>query len=219
MLLTTPQVSTSPPELSGDAAALTRQLGSPDGLIELALVSASVRLPRAYDLPSLRRCLVAYHNEILAPLELPVVYRACQHAGRGEVRELIALDQQLSQQPRLKDFAEASQRVGWSQLRQLRPLRDQRLVRRYILAVEQGEARAWHTIVYGVVLSLYSVPLRQGLLSYGWQTTNGFIQSAARSLRLPEADCQALLHELGEGLSPVVAQLLSRDGAPALLTV
>ncbi len=208
----------SPPELPGDAVALARQLGSPDGLAELALVSASLRLPRVHDLPSLRRCLVAYHNEILAPLELPVVYRACQHASRCEGRELIALDQRLSLQPRLKDFAEASQRVGWSQLRRLRPLRDQRLVRRYILAVEQGQARAWHTLVYGVILSLYSVPLRQGLLSYGWQTTNGFIQSAARTLHLPEADCQALLHELGEGLSPVVAELLSGDGEPALLT-
>ena len=46
-----------------------------------------------------------------------------------------------------------------------RPLRDQRLVQRYLTAVEQGEAQGWHTLVYGLTLAVYSLPLRQGTCS------------------------------------------------------
>jgi hypothetical protein len=51
-------------------------------------------------------------------------------------------------------------------------------------------------VVYGLILSLYSLPLRQGLLSYAQQTTRGFIYLAARGLALAESDCLGLLDEL-----------------------
>jgi len=41
-------------------------------------------------------------------------------------------------------------------------------------------------LVYGITLALYSIPLRQGLLGYGYQTTRGFIYSAAKALQLPK---------------------------------
>ncbi len=60
--------------------------------------------------------------------------------------------------------------------------------KRYLAAVESGEAHGWHTLVYGLTLAVYSLPLRQGLLGYAQQTTRGFIQAAARSLELSETD-------------------------------
>ena len=61
-------------------------------------------------------------------------------------------------------------------------MRDQRVVQRYLQAVEGGQANGWHTLVYGLTLAVYSLPLRQGLLGYAHQTTRGFIYSAARML-------------------------------------
>jgi hypothetical protein len=57
-------------------------------------------------------------------------------------------------------------------------LRDERLVQRYLSAVEFGQANGWHTVVYGITLAMYSLPLRQGLLHYAQQTLGAFANNA-----------------------------------------
>jgi urease accessory protein UreF len=200
-------------EWLGDWHPLAEQLGSADGLLTLGSVSALLRLRPVQDLRSLRSFLVAYHQQILAPFELPAIQTAHGHALRLEVRELIALDQQLASERILKTFAEASRRVGQSQLQKLRPLKDQRIVQRYLNAVESGEANGWHTLVYGLTLSIYSLPLRQGLLGYACQTLRGFIYSAAPSLQLSEHKCRELFDELGANLPETVDVLLREPAA------
>jgi len=98
-------------------------------------------------------------------------------------------------------------------LQKLRPLRDERLLQRYLHAVETGEANGWHTLVYGLPLALYSLPLRQGLLGYAQQTMRGFIHAAARSLKLTEADCGALFEELCAPLAGEVQLLVGKLAA------
>ena len=75
-------------------------------------------------------------------------------------------------------------------------MKDLKLVQRYCEAVNEGKAYGWHTLVYGVVLATYSLPLRQGLLGYAQQATRGFIHSAARSLNATDAECRDLFDEL-----------------------
>ena len=198
-------------EWLGDWHPLAEQLGSTDGLVTLGSVSASLRLVPVHDVPSLRNFLGNYHSRILLPLELPAIQSAHGHATRHEVRELIALDQGMAGQPIFSEFAAASQRVGQSQLRKLRPLRDQRAVQRYLHAVESGEAHGWHTLVYGLTLAVYSLPLRQGLLGYAHQTTRGFIYSAARMLSLSEHQCRALFDSLCAGLPEAVESLVVQE--------
>jgi len=188
---------------------LAEQLGSTDGLVTLGSVSASLRLAPVLNLPSLRQFLRDYQSRILLPLELPAIRSAHGHATRHEVRELVALDGHLAAEPILQAFAAASQRVGQHQLRKLRPLRDERVVQRYLQAVESGKADGWHTLVYGLTLAVYSLPLRQGLLGYAHQTTRGFIYSSARMLRLSEHQCRALFDALCAGLPEAVEALLA----------
>jgi urease accessory protein UreF len=64
--------------------------------------------------------------------------------------------------------------------------------------------------VYGLSLALFSMPLRQGLLGYGYQVTRGFIHSAARSLQLSERDCRNLLEELCGNLPETVELLIAQ---------
>jgi len=200
-------------EWLGDWHPLAEQLGSTDGLITLGSVSASLRLVPVHNVPSLRHFLRSYQSQILLPFELPAIQSAQGHAARHEVRELVALDQSLAGQPILSEFAAASRRVGQSQLRKLRPLRDQRVVQRYLHAVESGEAHGWHTLVYGLTLAVYSLPLRQGLLGYAHQTTRGFIYSAARMLSLSELQCRALFDSLCAGLPEAVEALVTQKAA------
>ena len=196
-------------EWLGDWHPLAEQLGSTDGLVELGSVSASLRLAPVHNLPSLRRFLRAY----LLPHELPAIQRAHGHAARHEVRELVAFDHSLAGEPILQAFASASQRVGQSQLRKLRPLRDERVVQRYLDAVDSGQASGWHTLVYGLTLAVYSLPLRQGLLGYAHQTTRGFIYSAARMLSLSERQCRDAFDTLCANLPEAIEALLAQNVA------
>ena len=206
-------------EWLGDWHPLAEQLGSADGLVTLGSVSASLRLVPVRDLASFHDFLKHYQTQILLPLELPAIQSAHDHAARHEVRELVALDQVLATQPMLCELAAASRRVGRTQLRKLRPLRDERVVRRYLEAVENGGANGWHTLVYGVTLAVYSLPLRQGLLGYAHQTTRGFIYSAARMLRLSERQCRVLFDSLCTELPAAVGGLIAQNVTVAGETV
>jgi len=200
-------------EWLGDWHPLAEQLGSADGLVTLGSVSALLRLRPVTDLATLRDFLGNYQSQILLPVELPSIKTAHQHVERHELRELVGFDQELAKEPLLRDFSSASRRIGQAQLRKLRPLRDQRVVQRYLNAVEAGEAQGWHTLVYGLTLAVYSLPLRQGLLGYSHQTTRGFIYSAARALRLSERQCRRLFDELCDPLPGAVAELLGQPVA------
>lgn len=198
--LTKPSLSQDPAEWLGDAHPLVAQLGTADGLAPLHALASSLTVKPITSLAALKDFLQAYHEQILLPHELPAIQTAFNHISRNEVRELISFDQQLASEPTLREFANASHRIGRDQLTKLRPLRDERMVQRYLAAVESGQAHGWHTLVYGMTLVLYSLPLRQGLLGYAHQTTRGFIQAAARGLQLKESDCRALFDELCEGI-------------------
>jgi urease accessory protein UreF len=204
-----PNLAHDPAEWLGDAHPLVEQLGSADGLASLHTLALSLRAPIACR-PALRTFLESYREQILLPHELPAIQKAYDLCSRNELRELVAFDQQLSGEPTLQNFSAASHRVGQAQLQKLRPLRDERVVQRYLQAVEKGEARAWHTLVYGLTLMVYSLPLRQGLLGYAHQTVRGFIQAAARSLKLTEADCRELFEEICEPLPATVEGMVGR---------
>jgi urease accessory protein UreF len=210
MLHQTQTAAAATVELLGDLHPLIEQLGSLEGLVTLADASGSVQIRRISTAADLRQFLRSYHAQILQPCELPAIQRAFNHAVRNEVRELIAFDQELGGASILQNFASASRRVGQSQLQRLRPLRDQRVVQRYLAAVEQGQATGWHTLVYGLTLAVYSVPLRQGLFGYARQTTRGFIHSAARSLKFSETESNDLLEEMSAGFAAAVEPLLAK---------
>jgi len=198
-------------ELLGDWHPLVQQLGSTEGLIALSTASHSLQLNHVDSVPTLLRFLEAYQSQILIPHELPAIQRAYRHASRNETRELIACDQLVATEPILKPFADASRRVGQAQLKRLRPLRDHRLLQRYLRAVEAGSAHGWHTLVYGVTLSVYSLPVLQGLSSYEKQTLLGFIHAVSRTLRLSENQCRGLLEELSPALPRSMEPILGGE--------
>lgn len=192
------------PELTGDARELLDQLGAPEALPTLSLAASALTLEAVRDEPTLRRFLAGYREQVLGPVELPAILAAHGHACRSELRELLALDHALAADLRLREFRAASAAVGRRQLSKLRPLRDQRFVQRYLRAVEAGEAHGWHTLVFGVFLAQYSLPLRQGLMLYAQRTLGGFLDSAGATLRLPEAQCDEIF---SEATAPLPAQV------------
>ena len=123
-------------------------------------------------------------------------------------------DLQLAEETTLKPFANASRRVGQAQLKRLRPLRDHRLLQRYLRAMDNNQAHGWHTLVYGVTLSVYSLPVLQGLSSYEKQTILGFMHAVSRTLRLSENDCLDLLAQLSPSLPCSTEPILGEEHSP-----
>ncbi len=198
-------------EMLGELHPLMAQLGSADGLVTLSSVSTALRLPQVDSLPALNNFLEAYVAQILLPIELPGICRAFHHASRNEVRELVALDQHIARLPILQELASASERVGRCQLERLRPLRDERVVQRYLKAVHEHRAHGWHTLVYGLTLALYSLPVRQGLMTYARQTLHGFVQTAAHPLHLTKAQCRHLLEDLCRNLPRQLETIVAEE--------
>ncbi|MGA2173885.1 MAG: urease accessory UreF family protein [Verrucomicrobiota bacterium] len=197
--------------LLGDFSALLQQIGSP-------VVSAALPSPKGGatpgEFPALQEFLEAYLSEILLPLELPAIVEACGHARRGELRELIAQDQRLNAPLRLTPFAGPSRQIGRLQLTRMRPLRDDRTVQRYLAAVESGHAHGWHTVVYGLTLAVYSLPLRQGLLYYAQETLAGLAGAAARGAGGAQSDLSRALEDLLARVPAAVEASLAGNGAP-----
>ncbi len=199
----------------GDLQGLAEQLGPAD-LLALLSPAISEQFQRINSIADLRQFLITYREERLFRHELPVILKAYQHGVCGEARELIALDKALSAGETIRSLASASRRVGRQQLLRLRPMKDVRLVQRYLSAVESGEANGWHTLVYGMILSLFSLPLRQGLVNYAFQTIQAFVFSAGRRLALSEMDCRQLIDEVISPTANAIERILEADRSAVL---
>jgi hypothetical protein len=179
----------------GEFSALLQQIGSPDffGFFDASFEAVSGQ-----------GFLQSYVTHLLLPVELPAIAEACGHTLRGELRELIAQDQRLTPQISATPFGSPSRRVGRLQLARLRPLRDERLVRRYLVAVETGRAEGWHTLVYGLTLALYSLPLRQGLLHYSQETLTTLAKNFAHPDGAPPLD--TLMDQVPDAVEAALAR-------------
>jgi urease accessory protein UreF len=202
--------------LLGDPHPLVEQIGAGSGTAAPVLAPSSWQRRGVQSRLGLRHFLESYRAELLVPVELPVILRAYGHASRNEVRELIALDREIAAAPGVREFAAASCRVGQRQLNRLRPLRDHRLLRRYRAAIERGEAHGWHTVVYGVSLAVFSLPLRQGLVGYAARTLGGFIENAAGPLALTVGDSRELQAQACAPVPEFVQHLLAAEGIASL---
>jgi len=185
------------------------QLGTPETL-NCVNTSATALLRTTATLAALKQFLAAYKTEVLLPCEWPTIFRAYEHTRRNEARELVELDREFSGKHSLEKFRPASRRIGQWQLNQLGPLRGERVVSKYRAAVEDGRADAWHTIVYGLTLAVYSFPLRQGLMNFAMQVLSGYARSAAQALALSDENYQEILDDLLADLPSHLEQLLSR---------
>ena len=169
---------------AADFRALEEQLGSPDEATAISSAAFASALTDIRTPDQLREFVAHFQAKTLAQDELPTILRAYNHARRNEAREIIALDRSLKDGFPSEALANASERVGRNQLRKMRGLKTERVVTKYWDAVYKKEAYGWHTVVFGVVLAVYSIPLRQGMNHYGQQTIRGFIEAGGASLKL-----------------------------------
>ena len=168
-----------------DLSMLCHRLGE---VVPGRVMAPSMRFEKVNDTDSFLRFSEQYIRYVLIPIELPAIVTASEFASRNALHELYLLDKQLGSEPLIKMFEQASLALGRNQLRKLRGMRDVRLLSRYRSSVLEGDAHGWHMLVYGIVLHLFSIPIRQGLAKYQTQVLLGFAQSACPSLQWSQSE-------------------------------
>jgi urease accessory protein UreF len=86
-----------------------------------------------------------------------------------------------------------------------------------LAAVESGQAHGWHTMVYGVTLAVFSLPLRQGLLYYSQETLSVLASAAGRSKSLSQLELDEMLSGLLARVPAAVETALAGELANAEL--
>ena len=90
-------------------------------------------------------------------------------------------------------------------------------MQRFSKCVVAGEARGWNPIVFGMFLSIHSVPVREGLLQFGRKIWSGFVNGVEESCALSDAEWSGLLGEsidrLPGWIEGVIAQSTGEEGA------
>lgn len=194
-------------ELAGDVAPFAAAIGSAEALACFADLAAFIGVPQPANAGALRSLLSGYREKVLGGVELPAIRDAFEHARRGEARELIELDRRLARQLGRSGLAQASRLTGRQQLRLLRPLKDQSL-QRYIRAVDDGEATGWHVVVFGILLAVFSLPLRQGLAHYAGKNQQGLLDAVSPRMALTIEDREKLRAACVEPIGPLIQSLL-----------
>ena len=170
----------------GDLNPIASDDGTSISLVDPAAVSQWIGGSDLTSPEELESFLQRYHEHIFAAVEAPTIINAHSCAEQGHIREFLEMDRVLSANSLVKPFTQASCRVGRWQLRRLRPLRDHRMVKQYLEASDAGRVRSWHTLVYALVLSVYALPLRQGLVHFSTQVYESLIRNASYRVGLSE---------------------------------
>lgn len=203
--------------MNGDPLPLLDRLGSP-GLASLLPELAAFQSLTGPSQPQLLEYLENYRDNGLVAVEWPAVFAAFRLASQGRVRELLSLDLEFQMPPDFAELARASLQTGRMQLERLSPLRDQRLLQHYRKAVQAGQAKGWHAVVYGLFLSLYSLPLRQGMLRYAQIILRGLLESAARHHHFSQVQVSQALDQLESPLPSALETLLAHSSSSLIVS-
>jgi urease accessory protein UreF len=170
------------------------QLDALEGMLCVDAIAGALGTARVGTVLELSVLLERYRVTLLEPIELHTVAAAHRHAVRGEVLELIALDEALAgTHPEWLQLAPASQRFGTDHLKRLQPLRDERVVQRFLDAAREGRAPANHPVVFGLTMAVFSIAPRQGLADYAQSALEAVVATAAEKLKLTQEDRQDLI--------------------------
>ncbi|MSU31872.1 MAG: hypothetical protein EXS25_04265 [Pedosphaera sp.] len=162
-------------------STIVEQLGIPENPRSWAPVTRGILAGKV---------LAELREGLIQNTEWPAILQAAELTRRGYHRELLQLDQRFGRDLS-PSLAKASCCVGRHQLGRLRALRDQKIIQCYLDAIETGQARGWNPIVFGVVLAVFGIPLRQGLVHYA----TALLRNHAEQIAVNPAEAQRLLDE------------------------
>jgi len=178
------------------------------GLDDLCRVTG---LDRPESPAALTRLGERFRDAVLLPRELPALLATHEFARRGRSRELLKEEKKLALARDWRALVAPSRRVGGHLLSQLRPLRDERIVQRFLDAHCAGRTPGFHLTVLGVTSALFHVPPRQVLWDYALTLLDGLALTAGQRLRLAAPTRQAIVRNISQPIPPKLGSMLDES--------
>ncbi len=186
------------------------QLDALEGVLCVDSIASALGATRPRTQLELSILMERYRVTLLEPVELPAIAAAYRHAARGQALELVALDQHLAgTHPEWLQLAPVSQRFGADHLTRLRPLRDERVVQRFLEAAREGRAPTNHPVVFGLTMAVFSIGPRQGLGDYAQSALESIAATAAAKLKLTQTDRTTLIDRSQARLPEAIERMVA----------
>jgi urease accessory protein len=166
-----------------------------------------VRYGLVRDAGSMARYLEQHHWPMLIHFELPVVRYAQEAALEDNLPALLELDACVDATKTAREIREASRATGRQRLRALCATAPSPVLDAFARNVEDDQAKAHHTVVYGTGLA--SLPQLALMTSWAYQSLNAVCLSAPKLLRIGQDAAQRVLTGALENMEERVARSLS----------
>jgi urease accessory protein len=155
--------------------------------------------------------MALYLEEHLWPMlmyfELPVVRFAQEGTLKGNLPALLELDACVDATKTARELREASRATGRQRLRALCATAPSPMLNAFVRHVEEGQAKAHHTVVFGIGLA--SVPQPALLTSWACQSLSAVCLSSPKLLRIGQEAAQRVLTGSLERMEEKLARSLS----------
>lgn len=137
-----------------------------------------------------------------------LAYEATQ---KGDLNEILKLDEECSALKAPKEIRQASQKLGLRLIKIFKRRVESDLVTQYEAKIKQKEAYSNFAITFGIYASLLNIPLYESLFSFYYTSASGIITNAVKLVPLGQLDGQDLMFDLYETISQTAKDTIELD--------
>jgi urease accessory protein len=162
-------------------------------------------------LPHILPLLEDYLHNKIAPCDLVAYAHAHLAARRTDLERLFIVDEVLTASLLPHEIRQGSIRSGRALIETLTPLIEHALLRQFAQAVKQGRTDGNATVSFGLMSTLWDIPLRVGGIMQLYMFTVSFLGAAMRLGCLGHREAQRILLALRPQLPALVDAACQRD--------
>lgn len=136
---------------------------------------------------------------------------AYEAAGKGDLQELLLLDNEYNAIKCPKEIRQASQKLGLRLIKIFKRRERFPLMEAFEKAVRHKEANSHYSIVFGVYAYLMKIPLYEALLGFYYTSVAGMITNAVKLVPLGQLDGQDILFSLYPVMEKTALETIELD--------
>ncbi|GEJ44696.1 urease accessory protein UreF [Chryseobacterium sp. ON_d1] len=136
---------------------------------------------------------------------------AYEAAGKGDLQELLLLDNECNAIKCPKEIRQASQKLGLRLIKIFKRRENFPLMEAFEKAVRHKEANSHYCIVFGVYAYVMKIPLYEALLGFYYTSVAGMITNAVKLVPLGQLDGQDILFSLYPVMEKTALETIELD--------
>lgn len=117
-------------------------------------------------------------------------------AEKGELHEILKLDQECLALKAPMEIRQASQKLGLRFIKIFKRYRSSQLLEDYEAEIKKGNAFSNYCIAFGIYAHLLEIPLQDALFGFYYSSAAGMITNAVKLVPLGQLDGQDILFEM-----------------------